>query len=56
MSIFIIDEEQLNYLVERNISDIKEWRYYNKFNLFENTYPDHKFEFCLFLSNKEYIL
>lgn len=47
---FIISEEQLNYLIDRNISSVKEWCYYNNFAGFEEEYPDHKFEFCLFLS------
>lgn len=37
---FIISEEQLNYLIEWNISSIKEWRYYNNFAGFEEEYPD----------------
>lgn len=42
---FIISEEQLNYLIDRNISYIKEWRYYNNFECFEEEYPDHSFGF-----------
>lgn len=42
---FIISEEQLNYLIEWNISSIKEWRYYNNFAGFEEEYPDHSFGF-----------
>ena len=42
---FIISEEQLNYLIDRNISSVKEWCYYNNFAGFEEEYPDHSFGF-----------
>lgn len=46
--IFRLTDEQLGYLIDDSIKYIKEWKYYNRFDLFEKKEPCFREAFCWF--------